>query len=101
MNSGKLIFYLYYYESENFFIDEDGWIIYNLFDIIAPLDLYLFRIDKTYNVFPMVGHDDVICEIISVPDECCGLQDYPKPTNMGDNYKTLDRYVKARLYDYI
>lgn len=94
MKPGKLVFYLYYYEEENFFTDEDGWIIYDLFNIITPLNLYLFQTDNGYNVFPMVGHDDVICEIISVPDECCGLPDYPEPMDVGDDYETLDRYAK-------
>ena len=94
MNPGKLVFYLYYYEEENFFTDENGWIIYDLFNIITPLDLYLFQTDNGYNVFPMVGHDDVFCEIISVPDECCGLQEFPHPVDMGDDYETLDRYAK-------
>ena len=101
MKPGKLIFYIFYYENENLFTDDDGHVIYDLFTVITPQDLFLFRHDNGFNTFPMKDHDDVICEIISVPDECCGLSDYPEPMEVGDDYETLDRYAKARLNNYL
>lgn len=96
MKPGKLIFYMYYYEDVNLFTDDDGHVIYDIFTIITPQDLFLFRHDNGFNVFPMRGHDDVLCEIIPVPDEVCGLQEFPE-LDLGDDYERIDRYEKARL----
>ena len=67
--------YLYYYKDENHFTDCDGRIIYNIFTMITPQDLYLFRHDHGDNTFRMKGNRNVLCEITYVPDEVCGVQD--------------------------
>ena len=96
MKPGKLIFYIFYYENENLFTDDDGHVIYDLFTVITPQELFLFRHDNGFNVFPMKGHDDVICEIIPVPDEVCGLQETPE-IDLGDDYERIERYHQAVL----
>ena len=96
MKPGKMMFYLYYYEDDNLFTDDDGHVIYDIFSVITPQDLFLFRHDNGFNVFPMRDHNDVLCEIIPVPDEVCGLQDL-LPIDLGDDYERIDRYEKAKL----
>lgn len=92
----KLIFYLYYYEDENLFTDNGGHVIYDIFNIITPQDLFLFQYDNGYNIFPMVWNPNTLCEIIPIPDEVCGLQDIPD-IDIGDDYERIERYEKARM----
>ena len=99
MKPGKFIFYLYYHEDENLFTDDLGQVIYNIFSIITPQDLYLFHHDNGFNIFPLLGHDDAICEIISVPDEVCGLKDIPE-IDFGDDFERIKRYANAKLSDH-
>jgi len=96
MKPGKLILYLYYYEDENLFTDDDGHVIYDIFTIITPQDLFLFRHDNGFNIFPMKEHNDVLCEIIPVPGEVCSMQEVPE-IDLGDDYERIERYEKARM----
>lgn len=39
---------LFYYEEDNYFVDEGGYIIYNIFSYISPSQLLLFKKHRTY-----------------------------------------------------
>lgn len=44
--------YLYYYEDENLIRDEDGNIIYDIYRLVSPQDIYMFKTSKQgYVVF--------------------------------------------------
>ncbi len=92
MGMTKLVFYIYYYENENIFTDDDGHVIFDLFSIITPQDIFLFKYDNSVNLFPMKGHDDILCEIIPVLDEEDVLS-----FDTGDDYERINRYEKAKL----
>lgn len=62
--------HLYYWEDKNIFLDECGEVVYDLFTVITPQDLFLFHTDSSqFNNFPMIGQDEVTCQIIFVPSE--------------------------------
>lgn len=61
--------YLCYYEKENLFVDECGEVVYDIFTIITPRDLYMFRYDyDKYDKFQFVGNHDITVHIIVIPD---------------------------------
>ena len=93
----RLIFYLYYYRDENLFIDDDGHVVYDLFTMITPQNLFMFRHDEGYNTFPMVGNSNILCEIIPIPDEVCGWQEL-FDIDVGDDYERIERYELAKLH---
>lgn len=39
---------LFYDAEQNVFIDEDGFVIWSIFEIISPNDLYLFKENREY-----------------------------------------------------
>lgn len=43
---------LFYDADRNVFIDEDGFIIWSIFEIISPNDLYLFKRNREYMLVP-------------------------------------------------
>ena len=86
----QLVFQLYYYERENVFTDGDGHVVYDIFSMITPQDLFLFRYDHGNNCFPIVGDPDFLCEIIPVPGEDCGTVDSP---DFGDDYERCGRLL--------
>ncbi len=53
--SEESVVYLYYFEEDNYFVDCDGHTIYDIFSLITPSDLLLFRRDNAINVFPLRG----------------------------------------------
>lgn len=88
--------YLYYYEQQNVFTDIDGIVIYNIFEIITPNDLFLFRHDSGFNYFPFVGDKEWLVEIITVPDEVCGWQETLDFIDFGDDLERVNRYEIAK-----
>lgn len=42
------VYQLWYYPEVNYFVDCGGYIIYSIFDIITPNDLFLFKQSKGY-----------------------------------------------------
>lgn len=46
---------LYYDKERNKFVDDGGFIVYNIFSIITPNDLFLFKYHKQYMI---VHHRD-------------------------------------------
>ena len=73
MKPARLVLYIYYHKDENIFVDEDGHVIYDIFTVITPIDLFLFRRDPGFSCFHMVGKSDILCEIITIPDDVRGL----------------------------
>jgi hypothetical protein len=49
---------LYYWEDQNIFIDEYGEVVYDLFHVITPHDLYMFR-ELSMTEHPMVGYPEI------------------------------------------
>jgi len=90
---------LCYYEDENIFTDGEGHIIYNMFELITPNDLFLFRHDRGNNCFRLVYDPRFMCEIISIPDEVCGHQTKPHIL-LGDDYERIDRFERANNNGY-
>lgn len=58
---------LYYDKDSNRFIDEDGYIIYYIFGIVTPNDIYLFKKNKEYMLLKGV-HGEMV-ELIWPIDE--------------------------------
>lgn len=77
MKKEFMTLYIYYYEDENVFTDEDGHVIYDTFDIITPNDIYLFKHDPAFNSFRMVSDREVIVQIIYIPGELCRFDEVP------------------------
>lgn len=83
----QLIFHLYYHERENVFTDSEGQVVHDLFTMITPQDLFLFRYDPGMNCFPLVGDPDFLCEILTEPGEDCGSPD------LGDDDERIGRLL--------
>lgn len=62
------VFQIYYYVDENIFTDEDGFIIYNIWNYITANDLFLFRAHKEYMLVPHAHIKGVGCELM-YPEE--------------------------------
>ncbi len=76
-----LIIELYYCKDENYFIDEDGNIIYDIFSYITPNELLFFKmsdmdllIDKNDHMVELI-HDDSFVEIINGKET---ISQYPR-----------------------
>ena len=63
------IIQLYYYENDNMFIDEGGFPVFDLFRIITPNDLFLFRHHKEYMLVPHCSIPRVGVEIFYPDDD--------------------------------
>lgn len=58
-----IVYSLFYDADHNWFVDEDGEIVYNMYQYITPNDLYLFKRSKCYMVFPFVQEKGVSIEL--------------------------------------
>ncbi len=58
---------LYYDKEQNLFTDEDGYIIYHIFGIVTPNDIYLFKLHKEYMLLKGV-HGEMV-ELIWPDDD--------------------------------
>lgn len=70
------IFYVYedvcgvFYDIDNnWFVDEDGFVIYNIFELVSPNDVYLFKDKKDYMLVPCVYDPTYGVEIFFPDDE--------------------------------
>jgi len=104
MGSSIPDFMILYYEDENIFRDADmGHIIYNIYEILTPSQIFLFRHSLEHNCFPTRYDRNVWCEIIVIPDETCGAQyeeEWPIDDDMvedwGDDYERVGRYHRSK-----
>lgn len=94
MKRELLTLYVYYYEDENIFTDEIGKVIYNIFNIITPNDVFLFKHDPANNCFPMVSDRSIEVMILSIPSELRWLEDVPF-IDLGDDYERIGRWEQA------
>lgn len=92
---------LYYLKDDNVFMDGEGEIVFEIFEVISPNDLYLFKRNKEHTI---VNHhtepgllvdlywpeedeyyfDNSLCHDYSIMD-------------IGDDEERIERYEKARL----
>jgi len=56
---------IFYKESDNIFYTIDGQKIVELFKMIRPIDLYLFKIDPGHCMFPHITEHGVLIEILT------------------------------------
>ena len=96
--------YLAYYERENYFVDEYGEIVYDLYRVLTPNDLMLFHnVMDDYDQFPFVGNPEVTVHIIPIPsEEVCGRLDIPAVNieNLLDiqyDYDRLEEYERQHM----
>ena len=88
----KHVLYLLYYEAQNVFTDDEGQLVLDLYNIITPSDLFLFRKDPGNSTFPMVGNRRVLVEIIVIPEEVCGWQAIPD-IDWREDLATVNRHL--------
>lgn len=91
--------YLYYYEDENIFVDDDGHIVYDIFKYITPQNLYLFKKDQAVNLFPMLRSPRNYCEIVPIPVEARTMLE-SKDFDIGDDYERIERYEREKHSGY-
>lgn len=60
---------LFYDEERNVFIDEDGFIVWDLFEIITPNDLFLFKFNKEYMLVKHRTMPEVLVEMYYPDDD--------------------------------
>lgn len=91
-------YYVYYLEEENMFVEEDGTIIFDLFDIITPRDLFLFRHDQDkFDTFPLVKHREITVHVDVIPSgDICGLK-YMGVLDLGDYYDRWELYERTKM----
>lgn len=63
------IIYLWWDPRDNAFYDPHGARLSNIFELVTPNDILLFRNDHGYNTFPYVKDKTVLCEINVLDDE--------------------------------
>lgn len=60
---------LFYDKEANKFIDEGGFIVWNIFDYVTPTDLLMFRQDKEYMLVPRHGSGGKVLVELFYPEE--------------------------------
>jgi hypothetical protein len=58
------ILYFFYDPRDNIFCDQFGFIVLNIFEMITPNDLLLFKEDHGYCIFPHRHSNNILCEIL-------------------------------------
>lgn len=59
------ILYFSYDSEENMFYDQCGIRVTNIFEVITPNNLFLFRQDPGYCIFPHRDDNRILCEILT------------------------------------
>jgi hypothetical protein len=57
--------FLYYNTEQNMFYDQNGILIINIFELITPNDLLLFRQDPGHCIFQYKNKDNILYEIFT------------------------------------
>ena len=60
---------LFYDRDENVFIDEDGFIVWSIFEAITPNDLFLFKLNKAYMLVQHRTMTKVLVELYYPDDD--------------------------------
>lgn len=82
---------LYYLKEDNVFIDGEGEIVFEIFEIITPNDLYLFKRHKAYMIVNHCTEPQIFVELYWPEDE------EERYFDVGDDAERIERYEKARL----
>jgi hypothetical protein len=82
---------MYYDRDNNIFVDEDGFPIYEIFTMITPNDLYLFKKKKCYMIVNHKTLKNVVCELYWLDDD----SDY-ETMDINDDGERADRYEKGK-----
>lgn len=69
------VFAIFYDADNNYFVDEDGYIIYDIFNIITSNDVFLFKQHKEYRLVPYVLDKSIGVEIFFPDGEYGGFPD--------------------------
>lgn len=87
--------YLYYYEDENIFVDEYGEIVWDIFYLITPSDMLLFKSDwDKYDIFPVINMDNITCRIVVIPNgPICGTT-IPQIMKQAEAYKNYEKHER-------
>lgn len=59
----NIIHKIFYYEHYNLFLDEDAYIIYDIYNVITPNDVFLFKRNKKNMIVPQMRNKSVGIEI--------------------------------------
>lgn len=62
------IIYIFYDSKQNFFIDVYGRPIYNIFELLTPQDILLYKNDPGYSLFHARQRPDILVEINEIYD---------------------------------
>jgi hypothetical protein len=84
-------FALYYLKEDNVFMDGEGEIVFEIFEIITPNDLYLFKRHKDYMIVNHRTEPGILVELYWPEDE------EERYFDVGDDEERIERYEKARL----
>ena len=60
---------LFYVKEWNVFMDEDGFIVWDIFEIITPNDLFLFKKNQEYMLIPHCTAPGVLVELFWQDDD--------------------------------
>jgi hypothetical protein len=60
---------LFYDAERNCFVDEDGFVIWSIFEIISPNDLYLFKEKREYFLIPHRNFPELMVELYYPEDD--------------------------------
>ncbi len=71
----------------NMFYDIAGRRITNVFELITPNDLYLYRHDPGNSIFPHISEPHTMCEIITDEE----WKDYPIDSDWLDDYSIQNK----------
>lgn len=75
---------LFYDRDNNVFIDEDGYIVWNMYEMITPNDMFLFKKKREYMVVNHKTLPGVVCELY-YPEE----DEYYFDKDPRNDYSTL------------
>ena len=65
MSALEGVLQFFYDSEENIFYDQCGQIVTNIFEVLTPNDIFLFKQDPGYNVFPHRDNNRILCEILT------------------------------------
>lgn len=87
--------YLFYYEDENIFVDEYNEIVWDIFYLITPGDMLLFKSNwDKYDTFPIIGMEGITCRITVIPNgPICGTT-IPQIMTEAESYKNYEKHER-------
>jgi len=68
LQKNQMILYFWWDEENNMFYDECGQLVINIFEMVTPNDLLLFKKDHGYCLFPHRETKGILCEFVTDDD---------------------------------